>query len=152
MIPCFLRQNELPVVALCWCVLQMKGEKRASAAFFGDGSSSTSDLHAAMNFAATLRCPVVFLCRNNGYAISTPTTEQFTGPGLAERSSSYGVRSIRVDGGDTLAVYCATKEARKQAVEHNCPVLVEVFFLFLNTLAVTSVCRCVQMCAHQGFY
>lgn len=112
----------------------MKGEKRVSAAFFGDGSSSTSDLHAAMNFAATLRCPVVFLCRNNGYAISTPTSEQFTGPGLAERSASYGIRSIRVDGADTLAVYCATQEARKQAVENNCPVLVEVYKLHLSPL------------------
>jgi 2-oxoisovalerate dehydrogenase E1 component alpha subunit len=97
-----------------------------TATYFGDGGSSEGDVHAALNFAATLACPVIFLCRNNGYAISTPTSEQFVGPGLAERAASYGIHSIRVDGGDTLAVYCAVEEARKLTLTDGSPCFVEV--------------------------
>jgi hypothetical protein len=48
-------------------------------AYFGDGAASEGDFHAALNFASTLSCPVVFFCRNNGWAISTPTSEQYRG-------------------------------------------------------------------------
>jgi 2-oxoisovalerate dehydrogenase E1 component alpha subunit len=75
--------------------------------------------------AAVIHCPVIFFCRNNGYAISTPVSEQYAGDGVAARGVGYGVRSIRVDGNDLLAVYLATKEARRQAVEDGVPVLIE---------------------------
>ena len=54
-------------------------DKRAAvvAAYFGEGAASDGDFHAALNFAATLSCPVIFICRNNGWAISTPATEQY---------------------------------------------------------------------------
>jgi 2-oxoisovalerate dehydrogenase E1 component alpha subunit len=63
--------------------------------------------------------------RNNGYAISTPTSEQYRGDGIAGRGPAYGIASIRVDGNDTLAVYNATKAARHIAVNENRPVLIE---------------------------
>jgi 2-oxoisovalerate dehydrogenase E1 component alpha subunit len=75
--------------------------------------------------AAVLNCPAIFFCRNNGYAISTPSEEQFAGDGIASRGIGYGVRTIRVDGNDVLAVYTATQEARKIALKLNCPVLIE---------------------------
>ena len=50
-----------------------------AAAYFGEGAASEGDFHAALNFAATLGAPVIFICRNNGYAISTPATEQYRG-------------------------------------------------------------------------
>ncbi|CAH1793114.1 unnamed protein product [Owenia fusiformis] len=98
---------------------------RCVVCYFGDGAASEGDAHPAFNFAATLECPVIFFCRNNGYAISTPTTDQYRGDGIASRGSGYGMASVRVDGNDTFAVYNVTKAAREVAVGHNRPVLIE---------------------------
>lgn len=83
------------------------------------------DFHAAVNFAAVLEAPVLFICRNNGWAISTPSKEQYRGDGIAGRGQAYGVRSVRVDGNDVLAVYAAVKEARQQVVSESRPVILE---------------------------
>ncbi|CAG9132579.1 unnamed protein product [Plutella xylostella] len=93
--------------------------------YFGEGAASEGDAFAALNFAATLDAPVVFLCRNNGYAISTPSSEQYRGDGIAARGPALGITTLRVDGTDTLAVYNAVKKARAFALENNKPVLVE---------------------------
>ncbi|XP_014664753.1 PREDICTED: 2-oxoisovalerate dehydrogenase subunit alpha, mitochondrial-like isoform X2 [Priapulus caudatus] len=93
--------------------------------YFGDGASSEGDAHAAFNFAATLDCPVIFFCRNNGYAISTPTSEQYRGDGIACRGPGYGMRAIRVDGNDVFAVYNVTKAAREMCLAEMRPVLIE---------------------------
>lgn len=93
--------------------------------YFGDGAASEGDAHSAFNFAATLECPIVFVCRNNGYAISTPTHEQYRGDGIASRGPGYGMTTIRVDGNDVFALYNAMKASRKIAVEQNKPVLLE---------------------------
>ncbi|KAI6059498.1 2-oxoisovalerate dehydrogenase subunit alpha, mitochondrial [Aix galericulata] len=98
---------------------------RAVICYFGEGAASEGDAHAGFNFAATLECPIVFFCRNNGYAISTPTSEQYRGDGIAARGPGYGLLSIRVDGNDVFAVYNATKEARRRAVAENQPFLIE---------------------------
>ncbi|KAL8712705.1 MAG: hypothetical protein Q9225_006904 [Loekoesia sp. 1 TL-2023] len=99
---------------------------RIVACYFGEGAASEGDFHAALNIAATRSCPVVFLCRNNGYAISTPTLEQYRGDGIASRGIGYGVDTIRVDGNDIFAVREATKEARRMALEDGGkPVLIE---------------------------
>lgn len=82
--------------------------------YFGDGAASEGDAHAAFNFSATLvsiacfssfdlflipysvqNCPIIFLCRNNGYAISTPTSEQYAGDGIAGKGPGYGLNTIR---------------------------------------------------------
>ena len=79
-----------------------------------------------MNIAATRSCPVVFICRNNGYAISTPTLEQYRGDGIASRGIGYGIDTIRVDGNDIFAVREVTKEARKLSLEDGGkPILIE---------------------------
>ncbi|XP_039249417.2 2-oxoisovalerate dehydrogenase subunit alpha, mitochondrial-like [Styela clava] len=93
--------------------------------YFGEGAASEGDAHAALNFAATLDAPCIFFCRNNGYAISTPTSDQYRGDGIGGRGPGYGIITIRVDGNDLLAVYNATKRARKIAVEESRPVLIE---------------------------
>merc|ERR1712168_1268192 len=93
--------------------------------FFGEGAASEGDAHAAFNFAATLECPVIFFCRNNGYAISTPAHEQYLGDGIVCRGQAYGMASIRVDGNDVFAVYNAVRAARRVAVDENRPVFVE---------------------------
>ncbi|KAI9669764.1 MAG: hypothetical protein M1829_005019 [Trizodia sp. TS-e1964] len=99
---------------------------RVVACYFGEGAASEGDFHAALNIAATRSCPVLFICRNNGFAISTPTLEQYRGDGIASRGVGYGIDTIRVDGNDIWAVREATKEARRLALADGCkPVLIE---------------------------
>ena len=99
---------------------------RICACYFGEGAASEGDFHAALNIAATRSCPIVFICRNNGYAISTPTLEQYRGDGIASRGIGYGIDTIRVDGNDIFAVREATKTAREMALQDGGkPILVE---------------------------
>ncbi|KAK0121456.1 hypothetical protein ONS95_009750 [Cadophora gregata] len=99
---------------------------RVVACYFGEGAASEGDFHAALNIAATRSCPVIFICRNNGYAISTPTLEQYRGDGIASRGTGYGIDTIRVDGNDIWAVREATKRARELALKDGGrPVLIE---------------------------
>jgi 2-oxoisovalerate dehydrogenase E1 component alpha subunit len=100
--------------------------QRVVACYFGEGAASEGDFHAALNIAATRGCPVIFVCRNNGFAISTPTLEQYRGDGIASRGVGYGIDTIRVDGNDIFAVREATMAARKMALEDGGrPVLIE---------------------------
>ena len=99
---------------------------RVVACYFGEGAASEGDFHAALNIAATRSCPVIFICRNNGYAISTPTLEQYRGDGIASRGTGYGIDTIRVDGNDIWAVREATLKARELALKDGGhPVLIE---------------------------
>ena len=104
---------------------KLKGRNACTVCYFGEGAASEGDFHAGLNMAAVLRCPVVFVVRNNGYAISTPASEQFVTDGIAPRGLGYGIKTIRVDGNDILAVYSAATEARRIAVEEQRPVLIE---------------------------
>jgi 2-oxoisovalerate dehydrogenase E1 component alpha subunit len=105
--------------------LKRAGSKNCVICYFGDGAAQEGDAHAAFNFAATLDSPVIFFCRNNGYAISTPTTEQYRGDGIVSRGPGYGMESIRVDGNDIFAVYNVVRHAREVAVNEHRPVLIE---------------------------
>lgn len=78
-----------------------------------------------MLLASTIPSPTLFICRNNGFAISTPASEQYHGDGIASRGPGYGVHTIRVDGNDVLAVYNAVREARRRCIEEGRAVLVE---------------------------
>jgi 2-oxoisovalerate dehydrogenase E1 component subunit alpha len=98
---------------------------KVAVCYFGDGAASEGDFHAALNFAATLGGPTIFFCRNNGYAISTPTRDQYAGDGIAARGPSYAINTIRVDGNDIFAVHAATKAARAYATREQKPVLIE---------------------------
>ncbi|KAL0019116.1 hypothetical protein WJX77_012317 [Trebouxia sp. C0004] len=117
--------TQLPHAVGAAYALKLEGKQACVGVYFGEGAASEGDFHAAVNFASTLSAPVLFICRNNGWAISTPSTEQYRGDGIAGRGPSYGIASIRVDGGDARAVYNATAEARKIAVANSCPVLIE---------------------------
>ncbi|XP_063958742.1 2-oxoisovalerate dehydrogenase subunit alpha, mitochondrial-like [Lytechinus pictus] len=117
--------TQMPHASGAAYALKRSGRDLCVVCYFGDGAASEGDAHAAFNFAATLDAPVIFFCRNNGYAISTPTAEQYRGDGIAIRGPAYGMNTIRVDGNDVFAVYNATKAARKIAVEESKPVLIE---------------------------
>jgi 2-oxoisovalerate dehydrogenase E1 component alpha subunit len=105
--------------------LKLAGKPNVAVCFFGDGCASTTDFHSALNFAATLKAPVIFFCRNNGYAISTPVSDQYAGDGIVGRAPGYGMAGIRVDGNDIFAVHAAVREAKKYALVHKAPVLIE---------------------------
>ncbi|QTF91035.1 thiamine pyrophosphate-dependent dehydrogenase E1 component subunit alpha [Halomonas sp. BM-2019] len=104
---------------------KLAGDGHCTITFFGEGAASEGDFHAALNMAAVHEVPVIFFCRNNGYAISTPSIEQFAADGVAPRAFGYRMHVIRVDGNDILAVLAATRKARHIAVEQNKPVLIE---------------------------
>ncbi|KAH9179284.1 branched-chain alpha-keto acid dehydrogenase E1-alpha subunit [Lactarius sanguifluus] len=99
--------------------------KNCAAVYFGEGAASEGDFHAGMLFASTIASPTLFIARNNGFAISTPSSEQYFGDGIAARGAGYGIDTIRVDGNDVLAVLSATREARRKCVESGRGVLVE---------------------------
>jgi len=93
--------------------------------YFGEGCASEGDIPSALNIASVHGCPTIFFCRNNGYAISTHTDEQYKSDGIAPRGIAFGMPAIRVDGNDILAVYAATKEARRLAIEEDKPTMIE---------------------------
>lgn len=105
--------------------LKMDQINACTITYFGDGGTSTGDFHGAMNFAAVLEAPVIFFCRNNGWAISTPVREQFRSDGIVTKGQAYGIRSIRVDGNDALAIYSAVHAARQMAIREQRPILIE---------------------------
>jgi 2-oxoisovalerate dehydrogenase E1 component alpha subunit len=104
---------------------KLKGNDACTLCYFGEGAASEGDFHAGLNMAAVHSSPVVFVVRNNGYAISTPCSEQFATDGIAPRGLGYGIKTIRVDGNDILAVYAASVEARRIATQEQRPVLIE---------------------------
>ena len=104
---------------------KLQGLDAVTLCYFGEGAASEGDFHAGLNMAAVQEAPVIFFCRNNGYAISTPSSEQFRGNGIASRGVGYGIKTLRVDGNDILAVLKATQLARSYATTESKPVLIE---------------------------
>jgi 2-oxoisovalerate dehydrogenase E1 component alpha subunit len=117
--------TQLPQATGVAYALKRAGKEAVAVCFFGEGAASEGDFHPALNFASTLDAPVLFFCRNNGYAISTPSSDQYRGDGIAGRAAGYGIKAIRFDGNDLLAVHDATKFARQYSLEHNRPVFLE---------------------------
>ena len=106
--------------------LQLRGERgRAVFCQFGEGATSEGEWHEAINFAAIHKLPVVFICENNRWAISTPQNKQMANPDVAARASGYGMASVIVDGFDPVVVYEAVRAARDRAADGGGPTLVE---------------------------
>jgi pyruvate dehydrogenase E1 component alpha subunit len=104
---------------------KLRGEKnRVAAVFFGDGSMNEGAVHEAMNLAAAWRLPVLFLCTNNGYGMSTPLARTVNDTDLTKRGYPYGIRSTEVDGNDVLAVCAAVGEARAYIVREERPAFI----------------------------
>lgn len=112
-------------VGAAWTA-RLRRESFVSVVYFGDGATSTGDFHAGMNFAAVQQLPVVFFCKNNGWAISLPRAKQTRVEYLADKAAGYGMPGIRVDGNDVLAVYKVTLEALDCARSGSGPVMVEL--------------------------
>src|SRR3989441_7699860 len=94
---------------------RLRGESTCAIVYFGDGATSEGAFHEGANFAGVMRAPLILLCNNNQWAISTPLEAQTAAPTLADKAIGYGLPALRVDGGDVLAVYEATREAVARA-------------------------------------
>ncbi|HEV3155032.1 MAG TPA: thiamine pyrophosphate-dependent dehydrogenase E1 component subunit alpha [Candidatus Baltobacteraceae bacterium] len=106
--------------------LKYRGEAgRAVLTTFGDGATSEGEWHESLNFASVHKLPVVFLCENNEWAISTPLSAQMAQPHVYKRAAGYGMPGVCVDGFDPLEVYAAVRDAMERARHGGGPTLVE---------------------------
>jgi pyruvate dehydrogenase E1 component alpha subunit len=105
----------LPIAVGAGISVQNAGSNRAVVAFFGDGAASQGTFHESVNLAALWKLPVVFVCQNNQYAISTPLRESVAHPQLADRGAAYGIPGVSADGNDVLEVYAHAQAAVARA-------------------------------------
>jgi 2-oxoisovalerate dehydrogenase E1 component alpha subunit len=101
------------------------GQDSVALCSFGEGAASAGGMHEAMNLAGIWRLGVVFVCQNNGYAISVPQQLQMPVESVARRAEAYGMPGVSVDGSDALAVYHATTAAVERARRGDGPSLIE---------------------------
>jgi acetoin:2,6-dichlorophenolindophenol oxidoreductase subunit alpha len=106
---------------------KMKGLPCITAAFFGDGASSTGSFHESVNLASVWKVPVLFVLVNNLYAMSTPLSKQTNLSDLADKAKGYGIKGLSMDGNDAVGIYLAARDAREYVLK-NGPML-----LVLNT-------------------
>ncbi len=104
---------------------RMSGDPTVTITTFGDGATSQGDWHEGMNYAGIHKLPVVFICENNGFAISVPQRKQMAIANVADRAAGYGMPGVVVDGTDVIAVYEVVGEAVRRAVQGGGPTFVE---------------------------
>lgn len=104
---------------------RLAGERKATLVFTGEGATSEGDFHEALNLAAVWDLPVIFLIENNGYALSTPTGQQYRCAQLCERAAGYGLEGLTIDGNDLEQVYTTVDRLASEIREHPRPVLLE---------------------------
>lgn len=104
---------------------KLRKEDKAALAFSGEGGTSEGDFHEALNVAAVWDLPVIFIVENNGYGLSTPTTEQFKCKQISDKAAGYGMKGITIQGNNVLEVYKTVKEAREFCIREQKPVLIE---------------------------
>jgi len=100
-------------------------DSRIAVAFSGEGATSEGDFHEAMNLAAVWKLPVIFVIENNGYALSTPTDEQYACKNLSDKGMGYGMRAYKIDGNNVLEVFATMQKVTKQLREKPEPILIE---------------------------
>lgn len=104
---------------------QMRGTDQVTICFFGDGASNIGRFHEGINLASVWCLPVVFICENNLWAVSVPTSCSLNVPNIADRAAGYGIPGVVVDGMDVIAVYEAAGEAVARARSGKGPTLIE---------------------------
>ena len=115
----------LPVAVGVAMAIKLRKENKVVMAWHGEGATSEGDFHAAYNFAGVYKAPIVFICENNGWAISLPSSKQSASSTFAQKAEAYGFEGIRVDGNDVLAVYAATQQAVDNARRGGGPTMIE---------------------------
>ena len=112
-------------VGAAWAVRSRGENDRVVFAQFGEGATSQGEWHEAVNFAAVHKLPVIFLCENNQWAISTPIAKQMVVPDVAAKAAGYGIRGVMCDGFDPIAVYETVRDARTYVLSGAGPIIVE---------------------------
>ncbi|HEY0709063.1 MAG TPA: thiamine pyrophosphate-dependent enzyme, partial [Polyangia bacterium] len=117
--------SQLPHATGLAMAARIRGDKTVALGYCGDGGTSEEDFHVGLNFAAVFKAPVVFVCQNNQWAISTPLSLQTASATIAQKGLAYGIPSRRVDGNDIFAMYVAIKEAVDRARAGGGPAFIE---------------------------
>jgi 2-oxoisovalerate dehydrogenase E1 component len=117
--------THIPHAAGMALAAKLRGDDSVAVCYFGDGAASKGDFHESMNFAGIHRLPIVFICENNGYAISVPLSKESAVENIAQHAHSYGFAGVIVDGNDPLDVYAATHAALSRARRGEGPSLIE---------------------------
>jgi pyruvate dehydrogenase E1 component alpha subunit len=118
--------NQLPhAVGIAWA-MKLQGHHKVCVGYMGDGGTSEGDFHWALELASRSQAPVVFVCQNNQWAISTPGAVQTASETIALKGLGYGVESLRADGNDVLAAYTVTKYAVDKARRGDGPTFIEL--------------------------
>ena len=115
----------LPVGCGISYIKKINNSKDIAVAFIGDGATSEGDFHESLNLAAVWKLPIIFLIENNGYGLSTPTSEQYACDNLADRGIGYGVKSHTIDGNNILEVYDTISKSAEYCRSNKGPVLIE---------------------------
>jgi len=115
----------VPIAAGVGLALQQAGKRQIAMTFFGDGATNTGAFHEGINLAAVWRLPVVFVCENNLYAMSTRADRAMAAESVADRAEAYRIRSVAADGNDVVAVFLSAKEAIENARKGEGPTLIE---------------------------
>lgn len=115
----------VPIAIGAALALKLEGKKRLAAAFLGDGAMNQGAVQEALNLAAVWKLPVIFVCENNGYAVSYPTHKAFAIEHLTQRAAGYGIEAATLDGNDVLEVYSAAKKAAAKARGGEGPIFLE---------------------------
>jgi len=127
----------LHAVGLGWAE-RIQGTDRVALTMFGDGATSEGDFHEAMNFAGVYSTPTIFLCENNGWAISMSRSAQTASETIAQKANAYGMPGVLVDGNDVLAVLAATRDAVSRARSGDGSTLIEAFTYRLGPHTTTD--------------
>ncbi len=115
----------IPIATGAALSAQMRGTDQVTICFFGDGASNIGRFHEGLNLASVWHLPVVFICENNLWAVSVPTTTSLNIPNVADRAIGYGIPGMVADGMDVMAVYEAAGEAVNRARKGQGPTLIE---------------------------
>jgi pyruvate dehydrogenase E1 component alpha subunit/2-oxoisovalerate dehydrogenase E1 component alpha subunit len=106
--------------------MKITGDRKVAFGYMGDGATSEGDFHVALNFAAVQKAPVVLICQNNQWAISTPGHMQTASETIAIKALGYGIEPLRADGNDVFAVYETIKYAADKARRGEGPTFIEL--------------------------
>ena len=117
--------SSVPIATGAALAAKLSKQDFVSLVFFGDGASNQGACHESMNMAALWDLPVIFMCENNGYAITTSYKNSVSVDHVSDRASAYGMPGVLVDGQDAIAVWEATNEAVKRARAGEGPTLIE---------------------------
>jgi pyruvate dehydrogenase E1 component alpha subunit len=117
--------SALPVAVGAALAIKMRGENGVVVPFFGDGASNEGACHETMNLAAIWKLPVVFVCENNQYAVTTHVRDVVATENIADRAAAYNMPGLVVDGQDVVAMYEAVREAVERARRGLGPSLIE---------------------------